>query len=353
MKHIQLIALTIAGLLLFTACEDSQGPVLNDDAEPPVIESPESGSSYVLLEENEEEELMTMEWTVPDFGFSAAVDYRIEGSLDGSFDDPIRLGDTNSSSFSPQVGEMNSNLISAGLASGIETEVYIRVRATLADSNVDPMYSDPVVLGFTPYEQDLDLPEIYATGNFVELGGYDGADWGWEGVPVLYGFDSETEYTGYIYFAEDGLEVKFAPERSWDLNWGDNDADGTLDVDGANIIMEDGGFYLFDVNTETLTYSFTEKVFGVIGEAAGGWDDGDDVIMEYSTEDQAWVVETELEAGEMKFRANEAWDLDYGDDEGNGTLQQGGANIVVDTAGTYRIELDLNGPVYTYTLTLL
>ncbi|MCC5914411.1 MAG: SusE domain-containing protein [Balneolaceae bacterium] len=352
MKSLKYLSILIAGLLVFTACEDSQGPVLNSDVEPPVIESPDSGTSYVLTEDDEEEELMTIEWSTPDFGFSAAVDYRVQLSVDGSFDDAVRVGDSNSSSLSPTVGSVNSALITAGLPSGVETEVSLRVRATLSDSNEDPLYSDPIMLGFTPYAQDLDLPEIYAIGNFLEPGGY-GNDWDWDSAVALFGFDSETEYSGFLYFDADGLEYKFAPERSWDLDWGDDDADGNLDEGGSNITMEDAGFYRFSVNTENLTYSFERKVFGLIGEAAGGWDDGDDVIMEYDTEENVWVVEADLVAGEMKFRANQEWNLNYGDDDGNGTLQEGGANIMVDADGTYRVTLDLNGPVYTYSLELL
>jgi hypothetical protein len=64
-----------------------------------------------------------------------------------------------------------------------------------------------------------------------------------------------------------------------------------------------------------------------------------------------WTKTITLFAGEMKFRANDSWDVNLGDDGANGTLEYGGANMNV-TAGTYIVELILD-PVngYTYTIT--
>jgi len=53
---------------------------------------------------------------------------------------------------------------------------------------------------------------------------------------------------------------------------------------------------------------------------------------------------------QIKFRANDDWALNYGDTDKNGTLVAGGENIDVDSDGNYTITLDLNGPVYRYTL---
>ena len=54
---------------------------------------------------------------------------------------------------------------------------------------------------------------------------------------------------------------------------------------------------------------------------------------------------------ELKFRANDAWTLNYGDDGANGVLEEGGANIAVAASGTYKITLDLSkSRAYTYTL---
>jgi hypothetical protein len=56
----------------------------------------------------------------------------------------------------------------------------------------------------------------------------------------------------------------------------------------------------------------------------------------------------------MKFRANDSWDVNFGDDGANGSLEySAGSNIAVGSAGNYTIEMILD-PVngYTYTITL-
>ena len=50
-----------------------------------------------------------------------------------------------------------------------------------------------------------------------------------------------------------------------------------------------------------------------------------------------------LNAGEIKFRLNDAWDTNYGDDGADGTLEAGGANIAV-IAGVYNITLNFSDP---------
>jgi uncharacterized protein involved in high-affinity Fe2+ transport len=65
-----------------------------------------------------------------------------------------------------------------------------------------------------------------------------------------------------------------------------------------------------------------------------------------------WTVTAVLSQKEMKFRANNSWDLNLGDTGANGTMEYGGDNIKVTSAGTYTITLDLSSPRnYKYTLT--
>jgi len=57
-----------------------------------------------------------------------------------------------------------------------------------------------------------------------------------------------------------------------------------------------------------------------------------------------------LVAGEIKFRANDDWALDYGDTGFDGTLEEGGDNIPIDEAGNYTIVLNLETPGYAYSI---
>ena len=90
--------------------------------------------------------------------------------------------------------------------------------------------------------------------------------------------------------------------------------------------------------------------------ARGGYadgTDGQDVNLTYNMTTKKWEVITTLTGGqEIKFRANNAWSLNYGDTGADGSLNEGGDNIAISTTGSYLIELDLSNPrEYTYTLT--
>lgn len=93
---------------------------------------------------------------------------------------------------------------------------------------------------------------------------------------------------------------------------------------------------MIEVDLTAMTYKLTLiKTIGIIGPAqAGGWDN--DTDMTYNAEKGTWEATVELAADEMKFRANDAWDINWGGSLD--ALTQGGANIKVE-AGTYVIEL--------------
>jgi hypothetical protein len=53
-----------------------------------------------------------------------------------------------------------------------------------------------------------------------------------------------------------------------------------------------------------------------------------------------------LTVGEIKFRVNQDWAVNLGDNGANGTLEAGGANIAVTTAGNYRIVVNTSDSTY-------
>ena len=86
--------------------------------------------------------------------------------------------------------------------------------------------------------------------------------------------------------------------------------------------------------------------WGLVGDATtNGWD-GPDMEM-YQTAPDQYAIYAELNSGEIKFRFNEDWGNNYGDDGADGSIEAGGANIAVSSAGTYYITLDLGSLTYT------
>ena len=188
-----------------------------------------------------------------------------------------------------------------------------------------------------------DYPVLYVPGSYQ---GWDPSN----DSTVVASVNSDNNYEGYFYFADAGTEFKFTPQPDWSNDWGDNGADGTLDPGGANIQVADAGYYKINVDTDALTYSVEMTNWGVIGSAtAGGWDSDQD--MEFDPSTGMWKATLDLVVGEIKFRANDDWALNYGDDGADGILEEGAANIAITDAGTYEISLKLGSPDYTYGLT--
>lgn len=93
----------------------------------------------------------------------------------------------------------------------------------------------------------------------------------------------------------------------------------------------------------------TPSDWGLVGDATENSWDGPDMEM-FETSTNVFELYAQLSDGEMKFRFNEDWGNNYGDDGVDGVVEADGANISV-TAGTYLINFDLNN--FTYSLTIV
>ena len=102
----------------------------------------------------------------------------------------------------------------------------------------------------------------------------------------------------------------------------------------------------FAVDLDVLNTSLgAQSDWGLVGSATpNGWN-GPDVEM-YQTGPQEFSIYAELGSGELKFRFNEDWGNNFGDNGNDGTLESGGANIPI-SAGTYFIVMDLDAGTYT------
>lgn len=348
MKKLNLFIFVLAGLFAFTACEDATGPTLTENVQEPSFTNAPDGESLVLTEEDSEDVVLQLEWSRPGFGFRAAADFTVEMAAAGTeFADPITLAETTENSISMTGLQLNTKMLTAGFPVNVESQIEVRVITEINDE-VETIYSTPITLGVTPYYVDITYPQIYVPGGYQSASGY-GNDWTPQDAPPLTSLEDNDRYEGYVYMANGGNQFKFTPERNWDADYGDNGGDGTLEFQGANIELADAGYYKMNVNLNTLTYTILDTQWGVIGDATpGGWDS--DTDMTYDPVEKVWTVDITLSAGEMKFRANDAWDLDYGDNEGDGFLDQGGGNIQVPASGSYTVVMDLSEAPYTYEL---
>jgi len=187
----------------------------------------------------------------------------------------------------------------------------------------------------------FDYPVLYVPGSHQ---GWNPADT----TTVLASVNDDGNYEGYLWFADAGA-FKLTTGPNWDNNYGDNGGDGSLEPGGTDIAIAATGYYKVNVDTNAWTYTVTKTDWGLIGDATpGGWDTDTDLT--YNAVDRVWELEVDLGTGAIKFRANDGWDINYGDTGVDGILEAGGDNISITEAGAYLIKMKLGFPDYTYTV---
>ena len=196
----------------------------------------------------------------------------------------------------------------------------------------------PVIAGAGTWIVTLDMNNLtYTVGKPVLYMAGDAN--GWATNDYLAGEDG-VHFTGFMYLNQNGF--KFCTQPEWKgTNYG---ANFDTAPDAANITMtEAAGYYKVDVDLESKSYVLTPiTTIGIIGSASpNGWDsDVDMTYVPYNAETKElgyWEIkDVTLTSGEIKFRANDDWTINWGGD--TNALTQGGDNISVD-AGTYDIKL--------------
>lgn len=335
-------SLIFGAALLLTACTDNdKSPVLQIGA-PPGITAPAANSSFVLLDSTANDEFAVFTWTAASFGFDAGVNYTLQLDKAGNnFQNAVVVGSVNALRLAGITNsKINNILLSKGLPAEEASDIEFRVFATVSP-DVDTLFSAPITLHITPYQVTIVYPQLQVPGSYQ----------GWkpeDNNTVIFSVRSDGNYEGYLNIDDAQLEYKYTQGPAWTTNWGDTGADGTLDPDGDNIKLPAPGLYKLNVNLNALTHTFQKTDWSVIGTSVGGWDT--DKPMTYDAATRKLTLTTDLVAGEIKFRANSAWDINLGDDDANRTLEYGGANIMVAADGNYTIELNLSAAVYTYKL---
>lgn len=338
MKRLAYIA--FAGILILASCNKAElGPVILDNPIAPTLTAPANGEAIVLTDATAND-VVIFAWTPADYGFAAGVTYTVQYDKAGNnFQAPVTMGVTTNDTLEVLVEALNNKMIALELADGVLTNIEFRVKAYLSDFVTD-LYSPVVTAGVNPYLVEVVYPQLQVPGAYQ----------GWDpslATTVIFSLKSDNKYEGYIYFPIANNEFKYTVGPDWSENYGDDGGDGTLERNGANILSTEIGMYKLNVDLNNKTHTFALTNWGLIGSATpGGWDT--DTNMDYDAETRLLTITIDLVAGDIKFRANDGWTLNYGDNGANGTCEPDGANIAIGEAGNYTITLNLKGPVYRY-----
>jgi hypothetical protein len=368
MKNIKSLIAKVLGvvtaLTLFTACE-------NDDLVPEFTLQAASENvafqntflaEYLLSSETGNNIAERFVWNGVDFGVPTEVSYQLEGSISENFDaesdfeyDSGTLTETNASVTIKNLLAMAEGLELDDDPSTTDSEgnpnntgtVYFRVTAfpgSGAGADAVATVSDVAQLTITLVEKSDEGGSGIQVSTWGVVGsGYN--DWGGAGPDApFYTTGTDGVYVAYANLL-DG-EIKFRENNDWTNNFGDTGADGTLDAGGDNIVVT-AGDYKITLNFNDNTYTIEAYSWGVVGSGYNDWGGaGPDAKFFYDYTTDTFKVGVKLIDGEIKFRLNNDWGTNYGDSGADGTLDNGGDNIVV-TAGFYMITLDFNAGTYT------
>ncbi|MEI7831490.1 MAG: hypothetical protein WCI31_17045 [Prolixibacteraceae bacterium] len=269
----------------------------------------------------------------------------------------------------------NAKFIISTLTSNGDAEGYVYLKSGGFKLATDHSWSDPATFG------------IASTGKLTNPGGNipvpaDGyyylkanlgamtytltqMNWGIIGNATPGGWGSDTPmsydptkgvwsvYASLIKQSPPNDGLKFRGNGTWDYNYGDNGADGSLESGGTNIGVATTNDYLvvLDLSVPN-TYTYSMTTWGLIGDATpGGW--GADTPLKWDATKKVWTANVVLIGSkQFKFRANQGWTLNYG---GKGTGDGAADNYTTSNAAPLKTDgknLGVpNGADGTYTVT--
>lgn len=273
MKKLKIYFALVLLAIGFSSCEDdAPKATLKSTVAPNQLQTP-SPDTFVLTLADQDETMSTFEWTAPDYGYQAGVEYIIQideaGNNFANATDVLTTSELNADVI---VGEFNDLLLGLGLTPEEATEVDMRIVSSIG-SGVPPVYSNTQTIMVTAYATTF--PPIYGMGAALK-------GWGpWPANAVEWQSSEFRKYETIAYFTNGETFRWFAQ-----LDWGPtsynypffttvspvfenaNDGDSNLRVVGAT------GWYKVGVDLGggiVTAEEVSEPVLYMMGAALNGW----------------------------------------------------------------------------------
>lgn len=375
MKKIKILASLFMGIALFASCSD-------DNGSNPVLNIPEGETGFTLnmpaLGENTYDlantEGITLTWSQPEYGYTAAVKYYAQVSLINDFEEakPGHLpnyaeveGAATTCMYTFPANLVDAALLKAGLIDEPAklpylTDLYVRLRATVGAG--DNILSNVIHLKVKPYYQELSEDPVlwYIAGDCIGDGKEtnDSAAIGISLIPLSavkgakYNFNGDGEFTLTDYFPAGGKfrlltspGVKDTAPKYFGF------ADGTA-VSGevgneGYFVVGDAGFYKLTFNSKNSEFSFepadapTAYSSISVPGSINGWDQTGNHMTkcnEHNGVNHVWYFDwTYAVKDEFKFAADDSWSVNWGNEDfpmGFGVAN--GPNIKATQKGLFR-----------------
>ena len=325
-------------MIQIAAPEDVKAPVLEAVAGPIEITPTNMGLEKV-----------TFSWSAADYGVPTEINYSLEAARAAAPETVVTI----TSGLTTTTAEVTYDVLNQilfndlKLTDGVAEDVTFKVGAKLGE--YEKIYSNVITVSCKVTAAEKVYPKLTVAGSYA----YN--NWTPGKGQFVYDFaGTDVQYSAVIDFGEDvsALNFKFVGEA-----WGNNEysvPSGEAQApEAAELPLVAGGgdniaaytthrYYslTLDKSAPKVIKNFSFNSIGVIGDATPtGWDA--DTDMQFNPEKQRFYADLSLVDGTIKFRANDAWDLNWGG--ADGVLVVNGDNIAV-TAGNYRIYVNLNDP---------
>ncbi|PZX92400.1 hypothetical protein DOS84_16470 [Flavobacterium aquariorum] len=240
------IAMLFMTVVSCVPTEDSDLTVMVP-SETPELLAPVDGSVFILDKSKPENQAATIVWDYAKYeGTQTVINYEVEMAKAGTDFKVINvISKTTERIVALTVAQLNQAALDSGLKPNVENEAEIRIKSVIGTSGI-PQYSNVIKIKVTPYPA------------------WD--DWGIIGSATPGGWDADTDldydlatkkytYNGALAVGE----YKFRKDNGWDVNYGDDGNDLTLEPGGANIPITTAGNYTIVIDFTAKTYTITKN----------------------------------------------------------------------------------------------
>lgn len=289
---------------------------------PAVITSPASNDAFVLTFANADNVAMNVTWDDLGLTSGGSTQYTVEADLVGAdFANAVLVGTaTDTNSLEVLTGDLNAAVLGLGVMPDTATDIEVRIvsETTNANGNVLTRISDAVTVNVTPY--NVVFPYLYFVGDATTPGWNNNNN----NTVVFRSQDTPNSYyfTGYF---NGGAFKLLETKGQWQPQWGNNS--GSLGVnpgggsDPGVFSVPAAGYYTLTINSLAEGASFTFESYdasgattydriGLIGQAIGGWGDGDEIdLIQDANNPHLWYgLGINFDNGqEFLIRPNDDW----------------------------------------------
>jgi len=185
------------------------------------------------------------------------------------------------------------------------------------------------------FEPKINLPQSYIVG--PHTGDTINTNY------AITSLNNDRVFQGFQYFPEANNSFIIPPNPTLSFFYGDNGADGTMEIAGAPIVAEEAGLYYIRADFNDNTYELKRVNLAATGTAV----QGSPVFFEYDTETRTLSAEFSVSPGGLTIEDTEGF-VALGDSDGDGYLSVGDGPLEIDYSEPIKLVIDIQKEAFNY-----